>query len=124
MHNDFIHGIAKSVNISTPDHMSLSMHDTCISVSRKFTMNSMQHIAFLICCKAWFDVHLCHLQHQKGINDMSDGDIVHPAQLRMFLTGPGGTGKTHVINAVSEVLAVYGCEHLIRYLAPTGGAAK
>ena len=42
----------------------------------------------------------------------------------MFLTGPGVTGKTHVVGAVSNVMSAYGCEHCIHYLAPTGGTAK
>ncbi|KAF5342709.1 hypothetical protein D9758_015874 [Tetrapyrgos nigripes] len=44
--------------------------------------------------------------------------------LQMFLTGPGGTGKTHVINSVKEVMKMYSKDHCIRYLAPTGWAAS
>ncbi|TFK20677.1 hypothetical protein FA15DRAFT_547955, partial [Coprinopsis marcescibilis] len=43
--------------------------------------------------------------------------------LRMLMTGPGGTGKTYAVNAVSEVLKMYRCSHAIRFLAPTGSAA-
>ncbi len=43
--------------------------------------------------------------------------------LRLFLCGPGGTGKTHVIRSVQEVMKFYGCEHQLRFLAPTGNAA-
>ncbi|KLO04102.1 hypothetical protein SCHPADRAFT_841031, partial [Schizopora paradoxa] len=43
--------------------------------------------------------------------------------LRLFLCGPGGTGKTHVIHSVQEVMKYYGCEHQLRFLAPTGNAA-
>jgi len=46
-----------------------------------------------------------------------------PQQLCMFLTGPGGTGKTHVVGAVSNLMGAYGCEYCICYLAP-GGTAK
>ena len=42
----------------------------------------------------------------------------------MFLTGPGGTGKIHVVGAVSNLMGAYGCEHHIHYLSPTGGTAK
>ncbi|THV05582.1 hypothetical protein K435DRAFT_790095 [Dendrothele bispora CBS 962.96] len=38
-------------------------------------------------------------------------------------TCPGGTGKTHVVNAVKEVMAHYSMENRIRFLAPTGSAA-
>ncbi|KAG1887500.1 uncharacterized protein F5891DRAFT_901016, partial [Suillus fuscotomentosus] len=44
-------------------------------------------------------------------------------QLRMLMTGPGGTGKTHIVKAVQRVMQHYGCAHLIRLLAPTGSAA-
>ncbi|KAF6755637.1 hypothetical protein DFP72DRAFT_760000, partial [Ephemerocybe angulata] len=43
--------------------------------------------------------------------------------LVMLMTGPGGTGKTYTVNAVSEVLKAYKYGHAIRYLAPTGSAA-
>ncbi|KAF5333957.1 hypothetical protein D9758_017594 [Tetrapyrgos nigripes] len=44
--------------------------------------------------------------------------------LCMFLTGPGGTGKTHVVKSVQEVMKLYGMDHRIRFLAPTGRAAS
>ncbi|KAF8287744.1 hypothetical protein DL93DRAFT_2045564, partial [Clavulina sp. PMI_390] len=47
-----------------------------------------------------------------------------PAPLRMCLTGPGGTGKTYVVNSLKELMKHYGRAHEIRFLAPTGGAAK
>ncbi|KAJ3896964.1 hypothetical protein F5879DRAFT_784119, partial [Lentinula edodes] len=44
--------------------------------------------------------------------------------LVMNLTGPGGTGKTHVIRAVQKVMEYYSMEHTYRALAPTGNAAS
>ena len=44
-------------------------------------------------------------------------------QLIMLMTGPGGTGKTYIMNAVQAVMTHYGCGHMIRFLAPTGSAA-
>ncbi|KAJ3933311.1 MAG: hypothetical protein NXY57DRAFT_877146, partial [Lentinula lateritia] len=44
--------------------------------------------------------------------------------LIMNLTGPGGTGKTHVIHAVQEVMKYYGVDYTYRALAPTGNAAS
>lgn len=38
-------------------------------------------------------------------------------QLKMTMTGPSGTGKTHVIRALTALMALYGCAHRIRYLA-------
>ena len=45
------------------------------------------------------------------------------APLRMILTGPGGTGKSHVVKAVQKVMNHFQKAHLLRCLAPTGGAA-
>jgi energy-coupling factor transporter ATP-binding protein EcfA2 len=50
-----------------------------------------------------------------------DMQVVQP--LTMLMTGPGGTGKTHMVKAVQAVMQHYGCGHLIRFLAPTGSAA-
>lgn len=47
-----------------------------------------------------------------------------PERFCMFMTGPGGTGKTHVVRAVKTVMDHYNCAHLIRFLAPTGSAAN
>ncbi|TFK22124.1 hypothetical protein FA15DRAFT_596687, partial [Coprinopsis marcescibilis] len=43
--------------------------------------------------------------------------------LHMLMTGPGGTGKTYVVNTAKEVMCTYQCGHRIRFLAPTGSAA-
>ena len=42
----------------------------------------------------------------------------------MLLTGPGGTGKSHVVKAVHKVMEHYRAGHTIRFLAPTGSAAS
>ena len=55
-----------------------------------------------------------------GKNKLSE----QPPQLCILLTGPGGTGKTHIVCAVNKVMSPYGCEHHIHYLAPTGSIAK
>jgi ATP-dependent exoDNAse (exonuclease V) alpha subunit len=41
----------------------------------------------------------------------------------MMMTGPGGTGKTHVVKTLAHLMSAFGCGHLIRFLAPTGTAA-
>ncbi|KAE9387266.1 hypothetical protein BT96DRAFT_746517, partial [Gymnopus androsaceus JB14] len=51
-------------------------------------------------------------------------DWLEKDPLRLFLTGPSGTGKTHVVKAVKEVLKHFGLDHTIRFAAPTGGAAN
>ena len=42
----------------------------------------------------------------------------------MLLTGPGGTGKSHVVKTVHKVMEHYRVGHTIRFLAPTGSAAS
>ena len=42
----------------------------------------------------------------------------------MLLTGPGGTGKSHVVKAVQKLMEHYRAGHTIRFLAPTGTAAS
>ena len=44
--------------------------------------------------------------------------------IHLLLTGPGGTGKTHVVKALKEVMSNCGCGHMIRFLAPTGSTAS
>jgi hypothetical protein len=47
-----------------------------------------------------------------------------PEPIRILLTGPGDTGKTHVVNALRALMAVYGSEHTLCFLAPTRSAAS
>lgn len=78
------------------------------------SLNEEQWNAYRIISKAFLE-HRAH--------DLNPDTKPKPAPLRMFLTGPGGTGKTHVVNAVKQVMKHYGCEDRIRFLAPTGSAA-
>ncbi|KAF9033426.1 hypothetical protein BDZ89DRAFT_947705 [Hymenopellis radicata] len=47
-----------------------------------------------------------------------------PRELRLFLTGPGGTGKTHAVNALIHLMADFGSDHAVRFAALTGTAAS
>ncbi|KAE9384724.1 hypothetical protein BT96DRAFT_744223, partial [Gymnopus androsaceus JB14] len=58
-------------------------------------------------------------KHVLNLADWLDKD-----PLRLFLSSPGGTGKTHVVKAVKEVLRYFGLDHTIRFVAPTGTAAN
>ena len=42
----------------------------------------------------------------------------------MLLTGPGGTGKSHVVNTLKMLMEEYGMTHQLRLVAPTGSAAS
>ncbi|KAF9037307.1 hypothetical protein BDZ89DRAFT_910173, partial [Hymenopellis radicata] len=45
-------------------------------------------------------------------------------QLRMFLNGPGGTGKSHVINGLREFFELRNQSRRFRLTAYTGVAAR
>ncbi|KAJ7614526.1 hypothetical protein FB45DRAFT_680019, partial [Roridomyces roridus] len=47
-----------------------------------------------------------------------------PEQLRMLLSGPGGTGKSRVIDALKDFFALRGQSHRLRLAAYTGVAAR
>ena len=90
---------------------SKSRHDLLMEVvSDHFQLNEKQRIAYLILSKNM-------LQRCKITQDAR-------VEMRMFLTGPGGTGKTHAILALQSLLAAYSCLHCIHFLAPTGSAAS
>jgi len=48
----------------------------------------------------------------------------NPQPIRILLTGPGGMGKTHILNALQALMSEYGSEHTLCFLAPTGSAAS
>ncbi|KAJ3935346.1 MAG: hypothetical protein NXY57DRAFT_862450, partial [Lentinula lateritia] len=82
-------------------------------IRKEFGLNSEQQIAFDI---------ISSMVIYREILKVPEW-ITKPA-LVMNLTGPGGTGKTHVIWAVQEVMKHYGVEYAYRALAPTGNAAS
>ncbi|KAG2124012.1 hypothetical protein DEU56DRAFT_744930, partial [Suillus clintonianus] len=75
-----------------------------------YGLNGKQKTCFRIICEWFINKHV-----------LKKEDL---PPLSMVMTGPGGTGKTYVINAVKAVMSHYGCAHQIRYLAPTGSAAS
>ena len=93
--------------------------ELCNQICKLFNLNVKHKISFIIASNAWLKLHDWQIQKSYS-NNISE----KPPQLQMLLTGPSGTGKTHVVGAVSKVMSAYGCEHHICYLAPTGGIAK
>ncbi|KAH7904306.1 hypothetical protein BJ138DRAFT_1019310, partial [Hygrophoropsis aurantiaca] len=75
-------------------------------IAEKYTLNHKQWITFQI-------VSSFFLQ------------LIYPEEhsMRMLMTGPGGTGKSHVVLALHTLMSRYGQGHLLRFLAPTGSAA-
>ncbi|KZT57804.1 hypothetical protein CALCODRAFT_404535, partial [Calocera cornea HHB12733] len=45
------------------------------------------------------------------------------SQLLMYIGGPGGTGKSHVIKCIVDLFAILGISDSLLLSAPTGAAA-
>jgi hypothetical protein len=88
----------------------LSPDDVIKKIGTEHGLNEQQWIAFQIIAKHFVRKHVIKC-------------VEESEQLTMLMTGPGGTGKTHIIKAVRAVMQYYGCGHMIRLLAPTGSAA-
>ena len=87
-----------------------SAHNVLLAVEHDFNLNVKQIQAFRIIAHHFIKKFVLKVPTEKP--------------LRMLMTGPGGTGKTHVVKALKKVMKNYGCEHKIRFLAPTGSAAS
>jgi hypothetical protein len=100
-----------------PETKSFGMHnlpllpDNVISkIGGDFGLNEKQRIAFCIIAKFFIENHILKC-------------LMTLPHLTMLMTGPGDTGKTHVMKAVCAVMVHYGYGHIIQFLAPTGSAA-
>ena len=68
----------------------------CMNICNDFKFNDMQWAAFLIATNSWMTLHSYHDLHNNTLSH-SNNDMKEPEPLCMFLTGPGGTGKTCVM---------------------------
>lgn len=93
-----------------PPAEQLTPAEVIQQIGERFQLNEKQWIAFRIIAE-----HFVH----NYIEKQSDTSL----PLTMLMTGPGGTGKTHVVKAVRAVMEYYDHGHIIRFLAPTGSAA-
>jgi len=91
-------------------HQKNSSEEIIALVKQEFQLNKKQNYTFQIISN--------HFLKRFILKDLDE------KPLRMLMTGPGGTGKTHVVKALQKVMKFYGCEHKIRFLAPTGSAAS
>jgi PIF1-like helicase len=106
--------VTTSISFSTE-----SIDQLLDNIIKKETLNTKQQIAFRIIASAFFKL----LDDQKnGINKITEPNF--RPYLRLLLSGPGGTGKTHVVRAIQQVMDAYGYQHKIRFLAPSGSAAS
>ena len=108
--SDLVRPTVSNTQVSGP----ISHQQVVENIGRARSLNSEQWIAYRMICDAFLERHL----GPQGSMDKSK------PTLRLLLTGPGGTGKTHVVNSVKEVMRHYDCAHRLRFLAPTGGAAS
>jgi hypothetical protein len=93
-----------------PPPEPLSSNAVIQQIGDQFQLNAKQWVAFRIIAE-----HFVQYFVEKRLDT--------PPPLTMLMTGPGGTGKTHVVKAVRAVMEYYGHGHIIRFLAPTGSAA-
>jgi hypothetical protein len=97
-------------NITLHQCEQCSPEEVVTLVEQEFQLNRKQTHAFRIIAM--------HFLRRFILKDPSE------KPLRMLMTGPVGTGKTHIVKALQKVMMFYGCEHKIRFLAPTGSAAS
>lgn len=106
-------GERSSTEPSRSNNGPMCVQNIMENVLSSFHLNTKQSEAFEIITKYILYRYVLKL------NDWLGKD-----PLRMFLSGPGGTGKTHVVKAVKEVLRYFGLAHTVRFMAPTGTAAN
>jgi len=89
-----------------------------IQIIEQFKLNQKQQIAFHIGAQRFKELLADEVNVSTGNSNIRSGK-----PLCMLMTGPGGTGKTHVVKALKDLMKMYGFAHRIRFLAPTGTAA-
>jgi len=90
-----------------------AFHEHVAEIAIAKGLNTAQRRAFEICASKF-----------REILETANGGTATFEPLRLFLTGPGGTGKTYVVNCLKILMERYGRGHCIRFLAPTGTAAN
>lgn len=86
-------------------------------ISQAYTLNEKQHVAF---CKV--GEALLQRWKVKESAEIASPRMLHEQQLRMFLGGEGGTGKSRVIEAVEALCCSWGRRTSIIKTALTGKA--
>jgi len=114
IYNDYGNNTVQSTEIIVKNHIdmvSLEPESVMNTIGKEYKLNPKQWIAFHIITKYFVQKFI--IKQNKPLE-----------HLCMLITGPGGTGKTHVVHAVKSVMEHYNCAHMIRFLAPTGSAAN
>lgn len=87
---------------------------TSSAIAKEFKLNAKQTAAFIIIA----DVFMAELRC------IDPADRSRPKQLRMFVGGPGGTGKSEIILALQCLFERNGKSHWLKSSAPTGTASN
>ena len=83
------------------------------SIANKFTLNYLQRAAFLLVADAF------NLELQSPLEPVGD-----QTPLRLYVGGPGGTGKSQIVKAILALFAAHARQAWIATTAPTGTAAS
>jgi len=90
---------------------STSVAESICAVAEEFGLNEKQRMVYNIVARKFVDQHVLKIANEGK-------------PLRMLMTGPGGTGKTHAVKALQKLMTLHNSQHLIRFLGPTGSSAK
>ena len=93
------------------DHEPSSTIKSVTAVAEEFGLNKKQRLVYDIVARKFIDQHILKVDDGKR-------------PLRMVMTGPGGTGKTHAVKALQKLMTLHNLQHVIRFLGPTGSSAK
>lgn len=96
----------------------LTMQKLSIQIARSMNLNKLQNVAFSMAAEALCTASTRNVQDRS----MKDRELKDP--LLMYLGGEGGTGKSRVIEALTELARAAGMTGSVRTCAPTGIAAS
>jgi hypothetical protein len=104
-------GQTDAPNLNIPhETVDLDPEEIINWIGAEHQLNGKQWVAFRIIARSFIKTHL----HMSNTTE----------PIRILLTGPGSTGKTHVVNALRALMAMYGSKHTLCFLAPTRSAAS
>ena len=90
---------------------------TTQEISERFTLNPKQHQIFMLVAKT-----LNKELHNDSLHASEERVAVQ--QLKMYVGGPGGTGKSRIVDAIKYLFKERGKSSWVQCAAPTGTAAK
>jgi hypothetical protein len=106
-------GRIAEAEIAVPRSVHIEPPLTASEIASKLSLNKQQRLAFFIVA----DTLEQELAHETDTTTRVD-------QLRMFMSGVGGTGKSYVIKAIQMWCLSHDKQHWLQTSAPTGTAAS